>query len=278
MAISVNELMESRRIETGPNPTAELQYVITGTADEIAARDALAMATATTYAVDGVTLYVESIRLTPHTIIEQSPDRCVYFGTLFYSTYYLEAGASTYQFETGGSNEKRMYSLGTRRFGAVAGTAPDFHGAINVTGNAGNLSVEGIDVIVPTFRFSETHYFYDYQVTAGYKAALMAVTGHINSVGWRGYNAGEVLFVGAEGGKTGGRPWEISFHFAATPNATISIPGIENAMDKLGWEYLWIRYEDSGDDPSKQLVKKPVAAYLEQVYPIAPFSLLGIGL
>jgi hypothetical protein len=44
---------------------------------------------------------------------------------------------------------------------------------------------------------------------------------------------------------------------------------------KKGHEYLWIRYEDTVS--SNELLKKPKFVYVNEVYPSADFSQLGIG-
>jgi hypothetical protein len=46
--------------------------------------------------------------------------------------------------------------------------APDFGGAIGVTADG----VEGVDITVPVFQFSETHYFTDDAGDPSYKGAL----------------------------------------------------------------------------------------------------------
>ena len=48
-------------------------------------------------------------------------------------------------------------------------------------------------------------------------------------------------------------------------------------INKKGWEYLWVRYADAEDTTAKVLVKKPIAVYVEQVYPTTGFAALGIG-
>ena len=89
-------------------------------------------------------------------------------------------------------------------------------------------------------------------------------------------DAGEVLFLGASGSKRSTGDWEITFRFAASQNRTgITIGDITDIV-KGGWDYLWVRYEDSEDTGAKQLVKKPVAVYIEQVYHLKDFSLLAI--
>ena len=47
-------------------------------------------------------------------------------------------------------------------------------------------------------------------------------------------------------------------------------------IDKKGWEYLWVRYEDAEDAAANALVKKPTAAYVEKVYEEGDFAGLGI--
>jgi hypothetical protein len=137
--------------------------------------------------------------------------------------------------------------------------------------------VEGVDITVPVYHFSETHYFDDAVVTGAYKATLFLLTGTVNNAGFKGFSAGEVLFLGASGSKRGKEPWEVSFKFAASPNVTGLSVGDITGIAKKGWEYLWVRYNDQEDTVAKVLVKRPVAAYVEQVYGYGNFAGLGIG-
>jgi hypothetical protein len=41
---------------------------------------------------------------------------------------------------------------------------------------------------------------------------------------------------------------------------------------------LWVRYADVEDTNARMLVQRPIAAYVEQVYPYTDFSGLGIGM
>jgi len=83
--------------------------------------------------------------------------------------------------------------------------------------------------------------------------------------------------LGASGSKRGQEDWEITFRFAASPNVTGLVIGDIRGINKKGWEYLWVRYTDDEDAAAKTLVKRPIAAYVEQVYPYGDFSGLGIG-
>jgi hypothetical protein len=137
-------------------------------------------------------------------------------------------------------------------------------------------SVEGVDITVPVYHFSETHYLDDAVVTEPYKGTLFSLTGKVNSGAFRGFAAGECLFLGAAGTKRGQGDWEITFRFAASPNVTGLTIGDITGIAKKGWEYLWVRYADAEDAAAKALVKKPVAVYIEKVYEEGDFSLLGI--
>ena len=46
---------------------------------------------------------------------------------------------------------------------------------------------------------------------------------------------------------------------------------------KKGWQYLWVRHEDTEDAAAKRIVKRPVAAYVEKLYEDGDFAGLGIG-
>ena len=89
------------------------------------------------------------------------------------------------------------------------------------------------------------------------------------------FQAGELLFLGASGGKTqGSGQWSITYRFAAQPNRTNIAIGDITVAAKKGWEYLWVRYQDMEDTAAKAVVKRPLAAYVEQVYQTGNFGLL----
>ena len=70
------------------------------------------------------------------------------------------------------------------------------------TANAGE-NVEGVDIAIPVYNFSETHYKSAASVSTSYRLALFRVTGTVNSSSFRGFAAGEVLFLGASGSRRG---------------------------------------------------------------------------
>jgi len=104
---------------------------------------------------------------------------------------------------------------------------------------------------------------------------LFNISGKVNNAPFKGFQAGEVLFLGPSGSTRDKDDWEITFRFAASPNVTgLTVDDIAG-IDKKGWEYMWVRYADAQDQ--NILVKRPTAVYIEKVYEYGDFSGLGIG-
>jgi len=264
MPITVTEKWDSRPTTLGDQPSVDLSYVIDGTDDDVAAHAALLSTAPALYG--GLILQTSHIER----LAEYTWDGSVRYGL----TQTPQTGQSQFSFDTGGGTQHVTQGItNVHRYAPAGQTAPDFRGGIGVTPD----HVEGVDITVPVYNFSETHYFDDSTVTGGYKATLFSLTGSVNNSGFKGFASGEVLFLGASGSKRGQEPWEIAFKFAASPNATGLTVGDITGIDKKGWEYLWVRYSDQEDSAAKMLVKRPIAAYVEQVYPYGNFSGLGIG-
>ncbi|MCZ2341697.1 MAG: hypothetical protein LC104_07860 [Bacteroidales bacterium] len=179
---------------------------------------------------------------------------------------------SSYSFETSGGTQHITQSLQTvGRYGKPGKNPPDLKGTIGFN----NDSVEGCDITVPVFRFTITHAIPVALVTFGYAVTLFQLTGKVNNAPFKGFAAGEVLFLGASGQRRDSEKWEISFAFTASPNTAGLQVGDIAGIAKKGWEYLWVRYADVEDQ--KVLVKQPESVHVERVYDSANFALLGIG-
>jgi hypothetical protein len=92
-------------------------------------------------------------------------------------------------------------------------TAPNFQGAIGVTDD----SVEGCEIIVPQFKWTETHQLDAAVVTWEYSQVLEDLTGKTNENAFRGFGPYRVLFHGAKGSQSAKNPdlVEMTFSFAA---------------------------------------------------------------
>ena len=182
---------------------------------------------------------------------------------------------STFQFDTSGGSKHINQSLKT--ISKYPSSAPDFSQAINV---GDNNSVSGVDITMPTYSFSETHYFKRSKVSTSFKKKIMELTGKVNSSSFKGFDAGEVLFLGASGTRrgTGSKDlWEITFKFAVSPNTKNLKVGDISVGSKKGWEYMWVKYQSDIDNSKENIIAKPVGIYIEQVYEYANLRGLGIG-
>jgi len=278
MATSFTEKYDSRTITTGSDgaaESAEFVYILRGVSGE---SDARVLATNSTAAAYGA-LQRRQIEVKPIHIDTTNADACIWDVTVQYGQRdprdEPEPGdPPVYSFDTTGGTQHITHSKGTIHAVAAKGFAPNFGRAIGVTQN----SVEGVDITVPVFNFSETHYRSPEVTTNAYRHAVFLLTGKVNSSPFKGFAAGEVLFLGASGSMRAGENWEINYRFAAMPNAVNLQIGDEITIpSKKGWDYLWVYYGDHVDENAKMLVQRPVAAYVVEVYDYADFSPLGIG-
>ena len=255
----------------------EIPYLVFEAADEDAALSA-ARSKAAGHTIKGMTL--DSIEVVERINDDTWKVKAVYAET--------EDGADdditddgeeetvSFAFDTGGGTMHRNQSLKT--VSKSPNDAPDFNGAIEVD-NEGN--VNGVDVTMPVLNFTETHTMSGSRVTTSYKKNIAALTGTVNRSSFRGFAPGEVLFLGASGSKRSKKasaPWEITFRFAVSPNQSSVSVGKLKVSNKKGWNYLWVRYADKVADNKKNVIKEPVAAYVEQVYPEGDFGNLGLGM
>ncbi len=262
MAIII-EKFESREATVGiESPSVDLQFMVLGTEDDVEVK-ALVEAT--------VPAFYAGLVFQSYHIAHQGGG--VWEASARYGKKEpKEPGESSFSFDTGGGTQHITQSLQTVNSYALPGEdPPDFKGAIGVNTD----SVEGTDITIPVYNFTETHYIPIPLVTGAYKAILFFLTGRVNAAPFKGFAPGEVLFMGASGSQRGQEDWEVTFRFAASPNAVNLKVGDIEGIEKKGWEYLWVRYADAEDENT--LVKQPIAAYVERVYDYGDFSLLGIG-
>ena len=271
MTVSCVEKVDSREITRGDSPSARLQYIIRGTDDHDQALSELALTAPETFEeLARMTYNVEPIYVDE----TAGGSRGIWNGTAEYGQRtFTPTGESVYQFDTGGGSQHVTQSRTTvaryARPGAVAG---NFMGAIGVSADG----VDGADITVPVYNFSEVHYKSRSFVDDSYKATLFELTGSVNSRKFRMFAAGEVLFLGASGTKRGSDDWELTYRFAASPNRSGIAIGDIAGIVKGGWEYLWVQYADEEDANAQTLIKRPLSVHVEQVYAYKDFDRLRL--
>lgn len=262
MPVTISELADRRRASA---KSGTREYLVSGTADDSAARAQVLADAPATWTTSGTTLYLDG-------------DECEVYDSeaqIYGVAKYKAAEAATladdetaFSFDTTGGTQHIVRSRGTTSYGT---SPPTLNSLIGVTKD----SVEGVDIVSPVFSYQVTKRYAIAAVTQTYIRTLFDTTGTVNSATFTvttddgitfSFAAGENLYLGATGGVVGDQV-EITHKFAASPNATgLSVGGI-SSIAKLGWQYLWVLWEDTVSNSF--LVKKARAVYVETVYPTA---------
>jgi len=260
---------ESHEGPTIRQESVDYPYTIEGTESEFTARVALLAESATSVIVGGATLVRKDAQISLH---DQAVD--VWDGRVIYGERDRpDTNDSEFHFDTGGGSHHITHSISHTAYGPNGGAAPDCKGAIGWDGDR----VAGIDVSVPSYSFSETHYLSVDVVTEAYRMTVADMTARTNAAAFRGHAAGEILFCGAAGSQRGEEDWAVTFKFAFSPNKTnIEVSDITVASKK-GWEYLDIRYRPADDQAAQAMIPDPIGAYVHKVYYDGDFSQLGLG-
>lgn len=265
MPVTIIEMEASRRLNDNG---AQRSYVITeATSEENAKSELETFAPADVAGFTNRNVDIE----------EKASDHGLYFGfvswesaeSISVSSQPKETTPTAYSFTTRGEririkqSKQTMASYFDSNF---VDAAPNHGGLINVTKDG----VEGTEIYVPVYSFGETHYM---SVSAGnaLKSTLYNLTGKVNGDLFRGFAAGQVLFLGASGRQQGDSPWEINMQFLYSPNVTNISVGQMTVASKAGWNYLWVLYSEAEDTAAKFITRKPIAAYVERVYEQANF-------
>src|SRR5262249_52950725 len=149
---------------------------------------------------------------------------------------------------------------------------PDFRGAIGVTKN----SIEGAETVVPASSRTIKRQMSAAAFTNAYMTGLEDLTGNYNDAPFMGREAGEVRFDGATWDQPqAGAPIDVTYKFTISRNVTgLTVAGITD-IDKLGWQYLWVLYEEIEDASAGYLVQRAVAVYIEDLPNCQPMDFVS---
>jgi len=259
-------------------------YVVLGTDNVTTATSAVATAAPLVYLANDGQLLVRQ-EFIPKVTGPDSWDIDIRYGTEDdrKSHEVPEAGFWRFSFDTTGGSHKVTQSLETihRVEADPADPAPDLKQAIGWNGT----KVQGVEIVVPKLEFNITAYYEPASITSDYMKNLARKTGRTNDGVWLGFAEGEVLYMGSTGDgdvplASGARvkPIPIVHKYAASENVTALAVGDMTVPTKMGFEYLWVRYKQIESADAKNLIPKPVHAYVERVYEKVDFAaLFGFG-
>ena len=117
------------------------------------------------------------------------------------------------------------------------------------------------------------------KLTAAYKKSLATLTGKVNNATFKGYDAGEVMFLGMSytAPVKGQKKVMATYNFRISPNETnVKISGQTYSVSKKGWQYAWARSKIENDSTTGKPRVQIDGVYISDVCESADFSVLGL--
>lgn len=163
-------------------------------------------------------------------------------------------------------NQKKLYP------------SPDPGGMIGWNGKTGSdADFAGVDVGTATMRETYTKQMRSADLTTAYKRTIANLTNTVNSTSFKGWEAGEVLFLGAS--FSGGLAEEfitVTFNFAIQQNERNVEVSDGLHVNKRGWEYIWTITKTVSEGENKAPRVKIINAIVDQVYRYEDFGKLKL--
>ena len=178
----------------------------------------------------------------------------------------------TESFDCGGGTKHLLYSYGQKK---VSGDK-DAGGAIGWNGKSGDdCEIVGVDVPTAQLRETYTKQMRISKLTTAFKRKVASLVGKVNAGAFKGWNTGEVMFLGMSYSTPAKKAKKVTvtFNFAIQPNETdVKVAG--KSVTKKGFEYVWAisKTVASGGTPKLEVE----GIYVDQVCEYASFSGLGL--
>lgn len=262
---------------SGKTPDSiEQTYLVVGIDDEFAARQ-LVMERA-----------AESFEGCKRTNIEldRHEGKALYFRV----TYAMESGSGssteedeeeTVSFDLAQSSINQKQAFAQKKYGS---DAPDAGLAIGWNGKSGDAcEIAGVEIPVSSIKKSYTKTMSFSKLNVAWERKVAQMFGKVNAKAWKGYQPGEVLFLGCTYSGVNSRKtvFNVTFNFAISFNETDVLIGKDQKgkdikVDKMGWEYVWNITKSAYNASNTPPVMKIMGVYVSTVYRVADFKALGV--
>ena len=204
-------------------------------------------------------------------------------------SYVKNPDQETLSYSIGVQSTKMYTSLSTvRTYDCVNGgidtdATPNFFKSIGINGQ----NIDGVEVEIGKTTFTINRKLKMSTLSADYLDIVQAMTPSINDdtfdYTFKGqvlsWDSGELKFGGVHFQLTSDDALDITYSFAVSKNlvagANFTI-GSSDAIEKLGWDYMWVFSRPATDAVANILVKQPLGAYIEKVFDYTDFSVLGL--
>lgn len=252
--------------DSAGSATAERTFLLRGSSDPLVCREALINGPVLIDVYDG--LFLDSISR-----VRMGPDQWEF--TCTYNNLNPQPGDFTVSVDTTGGQILQTYAYGQNSFAAPGKTLPDFGNAIDVQ----NGEPQGVERVIPVLKINvQTRIHSDYITSpVAYSRILAQYTGWTNSLAYKGFDANELLFIGASGDVIANDHPMLTFSFLAGENLVSQTIGSITGINKKAHEYLWYYYAPAKDATTGVKTADIEGAYVGQIYGERDFAPLQIG-
>lgn len=184
-----------------------------------------------------------------------------------------EEPEATLSFDCGGGSKHVTHSLQqTIVYGSI-----NPGGAVGWNGKSGSeMEISGVDIPTAQLRETYTKIKKLSSITTSYKRSVAALVGKINADIFKGWNPGEVMFLGMSYSCPEKKSTKVtvSYNFAIQPNETdVNVGGV--LVSKNGFDYAWaISSVSAAESGVPTAVTSGV--FVDKVCEYANFSILGL--
>lgn len=261
---------------------SEISYLVIGASSKTAAKDAILKDAPT----ENEGLFRSGIRFDGYgdggeiemTVIYENPDN-ESGGASSGTGSSSESDPPTAAFDCGGAPKRLNYSSKPpRKAYSAEGYSKDPGGAIGWNGKTGpECEIAGIEIPIGEMRETYTKVMSRGKLTVDFKRKVNRLVGKVNSTAWKGWEAGEVMFMGASytAPLKGTTRVTVTFNFTVRENEKdAKVNGISCGSRK-GFEAIWaVPSSKSANNLQKVDVD---AVYISEVCESADFGILGLG-
>jgi hypothetical protein len=249
---------DSRRQTVNP-PTLEVSYIASGEFDMYAMKAQVMNLVPSAFATAEGLLWLQDVAFATRghklfdVVATYAPTR--------------QIGSARFAFSTTGGSFHLTHSYATV---ATYGSSGGHQQAIGVRKSGSEYEIDGADVIIPALKTSYTFRHPQGQINEAFAVGIALLTGCVNAAPWKGYAAGEVLFLGGNGADGTDAEAEVTYDFASEPNLSGLIFGAISGVAKQGHDLLWVEWKDNV--VSGQPTKAVKAVHIERIYRRVDFN------
>ena len=186
---------------------------------------------------------------------------------------------ATMSFDCGSGTKHVVTAIKQTKVYPSGSSTDDAGGLIGWNGKPGSdAEFAGVDVPTADMHEVYTKYIRTSRLTTAYKRILCELYGKVNSKDFKGWKAGEAMFVGASYSAPidGREKVLVTFNFRIIPNETNAKVSGHNIGSKKGWEYVWARSKTENDSTNHKPKVVTEGIYKAEVCEYADVARLGI--